>query len=237
VKKITLLGAALALLACSAKAQMTQEKPQLFAASSPDPGALASFSGVFAALSPAAGRAIEAPGALSPSIPPAAEPAVPPQSVQGVFPNSDWQAYIGYTFLRFYVVPGSEVNNNGFDGSLAYYYRGGWFGGEGELVGAFGSLSGQTSNFFLGAGGPKIRWSAPGGTDLWAHALVGGANFSPQTIYGKEAALAYELGAGIDIASRHQRIAYRIEADAVGTRFFGTYQYSPKISVGVVYRF
>ncbi|HVB59340.1 MAG TPA: hypothetical protein VNE63_23280 [Candidatus Acidoferrales bacterium] len=228
---------AILLLAYNAAAQTVEEKPLAFASpyawsaglpsmpSASEAGAMAANSPIVAELTP-----------FSPYSPLPSEPAMP-QSVQGVFPSSNWQAYIGYTFVRFYVVPGTTVNSNGFDGSLAYYYRGGWFGGEGEFVGAFGSLSGQTSNFLLGAGGPKVRWSGSSGLEIWAHGLVGGAHFSPQTTYGDEQALAYELGAGVDIPGRHQRIAYRLEGDMVGTRFFGSYQYSPKISVGVVYKF
>lgn len=166
---------------------------------------------------------------------PASEPPVP-QQVQGVFPRSNWQAYAGYAYARFYAFPGTTVNRNGFDFSVAYYFKN-WLGAEGELVATFGSLSGQTSDFIVGAGGPKLRWSAPNGIEVWAHGLIGGANFTPQTPYGKEGALAYEFGVGVDIPSRHRRFAYRVEGDMVGTRFFGTYQYSPKISVGIVYKF
>ena len=172
-----------------------------------------------------------------------AEPAALPQAPEGVFANYDGRAYIGYTFDRFYVLPQATsnqstiVNSNGFDGSLAYYYHGGWFGAEGELVAAFGSFAGQSSSLVMGGGGARIRWSLPSGTELWAHSLVGGAHFSPQTAYGPESALAYEVGGGIDISTHRRRIAYRIEGDMVGTRFFGTEQYSPKISAGVVFKF
>ncbi len=36
-----------------------------------------------------------------------ASPAPEPQGIQGVFENYSWQAYAGYTFLRFYEVPGA----------------------------------------------------------------------------------------------------------------------------------
>jgi hypothetical protein len=49
--------------------------------------------------------------------------------------------------------------------------------------------------------------------------------------------LAYELGGGVDINSRNSRWAYRIGADAVGSRYFNTYQFSPKVSAGIVYKF
>ncbi len=164
------------------------------------------------------------------------EPAMP-QEVQGVFPNFNWEAYAGYTYVRFYAYPGTTVNRNGFDLSVAYYFHGGWLGAEGALTATFGSLSGQTSDLVVGAGGPKVRWSGPRGVNLWAHGLMGGTNFTPKTPYGNEGALAYEAGAGVDINSRHQRLAYRVEGDIVGARLFGTSQYSPKISVGVVYKF
>ena len=169
--------------------------------------------------------------------PPASEPAAEPQGVEGVFPATNWQVYGGYAFVRFYVVPGTMVNSNGFDAAVAYYHHNSWLGVEGELVAAFGSLTGQNSTFLLGTVGPKVRWTGSRGFELWAHGLVGGGHFSPQTIYGNRGALAYELGGGVDIPARNPRIAFRAEADMVGTRFFGTYQYSPKISAGIVYKF
>ena len=69
------------------------------------------------------------------------------------------------------------------------------------------------------------------------HALVGLAHFVPLTPYGSDNALAIEAGGGLDIAPKNGRLAYRVEGDVIGTYFFGTYQYSPKISVGLVYKF
>jgi hypothetical protein len=173
--------------------------------------------------------------------PPAADPLPPsepaPQSVAGVFPSYRWQAYVGYTFVRFYAYPGTAVNRNGFDLAAAYYFHQGWLGAEGALTTTFGSLSGQTSNFLLVVGGPKVRWSGPRAVDLWAHALAGGAHFAPQTPYGGEGAFGYELGAGVDVNAHHQHLAYRLEGDMVGTHFFGTWQYGPKISAGIVLKF
>ncbi len=37
----------------------------------------------------------------------------------------------------------------------------------------------------------------------------------------------------IHFAFHHSRVAYRIAADLVVTRFFGTYQYSPKCPPGL----
>ena len=170
------------------------------------------------------------------SLPVPAPPEPAPQGVQGVFPNHNWQAYVGYTYLRFYEAPNHTINENGFNVSAAYYFKD-WIAADGELVAVFGSSGGANTSFVLGAAGPRLRWSTGHGPEVWLHALVGGAYSSPKTPYGGQDAFGFELGGGIDINSRHRRIAYRLQADIVGTRFFSTYQYSPKISAGIVYKF
>jgi hypothetical protein len=164
------------------------------------------------------------------------EPAALPQGVYGVFQNFNWQAYMGYTFVRFTELPGAALNENGFNYSIVYYFKN-WVGADGEFVATFGSQSGSASRFLVGAGGPRFRLSSSRGVEFWAHALVGASHFTPQTAYGKETALGYEVGGGIDISAHHRRWAYRVEADAVGTQFFSTYQISPKLSAGVVFKF
>jgi hypothetical protein len=162
--------------------------------------------------------------------------ALPQQDVQGVFQNFNWQAYAGYTFVRFFQVPGIQVNTNGLNFGVVYYFKD-WIGADGEFVGTFGSQYGDTAKFLLGMGGGRLRWSAPRGLELWAHALVGGAHYLPRTANGDTGALAYEFGGGVDISAGRRRWAYRLSADVVGTRFFNTYQYSPKFSAGIVFKF
>jgi opacity protein-like surface antigen len=143
----------------------------------------------------------------------------------------------GYTFTRFYEVPGSSVDGNGFNFGLNIYPSNGWIGGDGEFMVTFATVNNQPSKFLLGMGGPKVRWRIPHEPLIvWAHGLAGEAHFSPQTSYGKEDAIGYEVGGGVDYrVSAH--LAFRAEADMVGTRFFDTTQYSPKIGVGVVLKF
>lgn len=183
----------------------------------------------------AASSAISDPELL-PSAPLSANPAPPPQLAQGVYANFSGQAYIGYTYLRFFEVPGTQKNTNGFNFSVQYYLRD-WIGLDGEFVSNFGSDLGQTSHFLLGVGGIRIRKSGPYNTELWAHMLGGGAKYLPQTAFGSQTSLAYELGGGVDLQAHSRRIAYRVALDAVGTNFFNTYQVSPKVSVGVVFKF
>jgi len=172
-------------------------------------------------------------GAPSPATGLASEP---PQYVQSVYENYAWQAYIGYEYLRLYQVPAITKNTNGFTYSMVYYIKS-WFGVDGELDATHLSEFGTGGWFLMGGGGPRFRWSAPRGLELWAHALGGYSHLTPQTAFGSEHAPAFEAGGGVDINSHHRRLAYRIEADMMGTHYYNTYQYSPKVTAGIVIKF
>ena len=160
-------------------------------------------------------------------------PQVPIQAI----PHYSLQAYIGYTFVRLYAYPGEDVNRNGFDLSMSYYPKAGLIGLEGALTTTFGSMKNQQSDFVLFGGGPRIRWAAPRGVEVWAHGLAGDGNFGPKVTGFDQNALSWEVGGGVDINAHLQHFAYRAEVDMVGTRFYDTAQYSPKFSVGVAYKF
>ena len=164
----------------------------------------------------------------------APQPQIP---VIGVYERYSFQAYVGYTFMRFYEVPHEIHSQNGFDTSISYYPESGWLGGDGEFLGAFGHQAGVTSKFAFAAGGLRARWAVPRGLEIWTHGLAGRAHYLPQTAFGPQGAFAYEVGLGVDATGNRQRLAYRLELDMVGTKFFGTYQLSPKASIGVVFRF
>jgi len=155
----------------------------------------------------------------------------------GVFETYDWQAYAGYTFFRFYEVPGITQETNGFNLSLVYYHHGGRIGAEGEMVATYGSQWGTTSKFLAAMGGLRYRFGETRRVEWWAHGLAGGSHFLPQTAWGGQSAFAYEAGVGVDLNAHRHRIAYRVSGDMVGTRYFSTYQYSPKISAGIVLKF
>jgi hypothetical protein len=188
----------------------------------------------------ASASAASSPAEALPAAPSAvpASPAGPaPQDVHGVYQNYSFQIYGGYTFTRFYEVPHVTQNQNGFNFGAVYYYRSGFVGADGEMMAMFGSAFGLKSRLAFGGGGPRIRWSGPRGVELWGHGLVGGAHLTPRTAFGTQGAFAYEIGGGVDRNAGHRRLAYRMEADMLGTRFFNTFQYSPKVSVGIAYRF
>ena len=170
---------------------------------------------------------------LSLSLMPA--PAAPPQDVTSVFENYAWQIYGGYTFLRFYELPGLTPNMNGFNYSVVYYWKD-WFGVDGEFAATHATQDNVSSWFLFGGGGPRFRWSARKGIELWAHALVGYSHFTPQTPAGNQHAFAYELGGGVDLPFK-PRWALRLGADAMCTNYFNTHQFSPTAHAGVVFRF
>jgi len=119
------------------------------------------------------------------TLPPSAastEPGPDPQQVKGVYRRYAWQAYAGYTFFRFYETshPTQQESQNGANWSIVYFWKN-WLGVDGEMSATHGTQGGQDSWFLFGGGGPRFRWSGPRGLELWGHALVGGAHFTPQT--------------------------------------------------------
>jgi hypothetical protein len=176
------------------------------------------------------------PGALAPSTPLSLMPAAPPpQDVTSVFENYAWQIYGGYTYLRFFELPGITPSMNGFNYSVVYYWKD-WFGFDGELAATHATQDNVSSWFLFGGGGPRFRWSAKKGVEIWAHALAGYSHFTPQTPAGDQHAFAYELGGGVDLPFK-PRWALRFGADAMCTTYFNTHQFSPTAHAGVVFRF
>ncbi|MGD0957950.1 MAG: hypothetical protein ABR953_14145 [Candidatus Acidiferrales bacterium] len=165
-----------------------------------------------------------------------AAPAQQGQGVFAVFPEYQTELYAGYTYFRFYEIPHFSENMNGLNLSLAYYLRD-WVAVDGELVATFGSQAGVSSKFVMGMGGARLRWMGPRGLALWAHGMAGGSHFLPQTAFGGQDAFGFEAGGGVDLIPPHKRLGFRLQVDMVGTHYFGTYQYSPKVSAGVVYKF
>jgi len=229
-KSFFLLGFVI-LLTSAARAQSSSTQPLLL----PTP-TLSLSSALTSAPAPAAPFSI-APGTIAPAASASSSNAAgEPQVVQGVFVNYSWQAYVGYTFFRFYIAPGATENQNGFNYSMAYFFKD-WVAADGEFAATHGNLNGACSWFVFGGGGPRFRWSAPRNLELWGHVLFGYSHFSPQTPFGSRQAFAYTAGGGVDINAHHRRIAYRIGADMVGSHYFGTYQYSPKFFAGIVFKF
>jgi hypothetical protein len=238
------LFGAILLFTASAGAQVNPRFSVQSASSGPEAVSLRSLldsSPTFAlALSPIAAAPWGTPGLAKSDSSASSDPAAQQPTVYGVYQIYDWQLYADYTFVRFYEAPNVTPNLNGLDFGLVYFPGGRWIGAEGQLVAAFGSQPGAcgcTAKFLLAMGGPRFRWAQPRGVELWAHGLVGGSHFLPQTPYGGQSAFAYQVGGGIDISANRRRLAYRVGADMVGTHYFGTYQISPRLFVGIVFKY
>lgn len=216
------------LFAASARAQSNQQL-------SPAPLSPSSEYALNLPAEPAPAPSATASPSSAEALPAAPAPAPRPE-VQGVYQTYSFEVYGGYTFMRFFEAPNVTQNQNGFNMGAVYYYRSGFVGADGELTAMFGSALGYHSRLAFAGGGPRLRWSGPRGVEAWGHVLVGGAHLTPRTAFGTTGAFGYEVGGGVDI-NAHRRFAYRIEADMLGTHFFNTFQYSPKVSVGIAYRF
>lgn len=247
MRRIFLLVVAVFLLGIGANAQDTQPSylyTSPFASSIAQPGptvqpgtsAVPSLSGLTLSSSPLDSSSSDtAPSSAG------STPADPPQDVYGVRPTFPFQAYIGYTFLRFYEIPGTSVNTNGFNYSIVYFpgQLKDWVGLDGEFLLGLGDQYPYQARFLLGLGGVRLRAAPFAGRaiEVWLHGLAGATHFTPQTSYGNQGAFAYELGGGVDLNMRRSRYSIRVGADMVGTHYFGTGQFSPKISTGFVYKF
>jgi hypothetical protein len=169
---------------------------------------------------------------------PSSEPAAQRSNVYSAFENYNWQLYAGYALFRFYAVPHRTETMNGINLAISYYPTGNWFAADGDIFAEFGTFQHQSSRFTSYLGGGRVRQRlGPRNLEIWAHGLAGFAKFLPQTALGGQTAFSYEVGGGVDLGIPRHRLAYRVEADMVGTKFFHTYQLSPKISVGVVFKF
>jgi hypothetical protein len=167
---------------------------------------------------------------------PATNASPDPQYVQGVFVNYNWQAYVGYTYTHFGAQHGISRNLNGFNLDIAYYFKS-WFGIEGEMFATHDSPNNQSSWFVFVGGGPRFRWQARKGIEVFAHGLVGYSHLTPQTPFGSQAAFGYEVGGGADFPTPFRRLALRAGADMIATRYFNDNQFNPKAYGGVVFKF
>jgi hypothetical protein len=218
MKQVAILGAVLLMMASAAHSQGNPASSQRL--STP----------AFSLAAPVAAD----PGAGDP-VPAGPEPA--PQGVYGVLQNYNWQAYVGFSHVSFYELPGVTGQLNGFNMSLVYYPHSGHWAGDGEFVTGFAPQDGVTTHLAMGLGGVRYRVDVGHGLEIWGHGMIGGAHFYPQTAFGSQDALAFDVGGGVDLNPHHKRLGFRGQVDWSPTRFFGTHQYNIRESVGIVYRF
>jgi hypothetical protein len=96
----------------------------------------------------------------------------------------------------------------------------------------------DTKSLFFGAG-PRLAYRKNSRYEPWVHLVVGMEHYRfSQTagLLGSNTAFAGAAGGGLDVFLR-THVAVRLEADAVGSRFFSTNQRSFQVVGGVVLGF
>lgn len=154
----------------------------------------------------------------------------------GVFDPFTLQAYVGYSYTQVRGFAGLQQGRSGFEGSISYFCKS-WLGVEGTLSASVGTQMNERSILDFAGAGPRFRWAGPRALEFWAHALVGPAHYTPKFANSSGWAFGYETGIGVDALAHHRRVAYRLGLDMVGTHFFDETQLSPKVTVGVVWKF
>jgi hypothetical protein len=168
----------------------------------------------------------------------------PRYSPAGSHEDDPWQIAIGYQYNRDNLL-GSPFNTHGVNISLARYF-GRWIGVEAQVGVGFLGNTGQTTtppnlgakSIFVGAG-PRLAIRNRSRFEPWGHLVVGMEHFRfSQTsgLLGSNNALAGVAGGGVDVYL-NARLALRVEADAMGSRFFSTTQRSFQVVGGLVLGF
>jgi hypothetical protein len=159
------------------------------------------------------------------------------------FEGSVWQLGVGYQYNRINLT-GAPFNTQGLNTSITRFFND-WFALEGQVAGTFGNTGTTTvpanlraKSLFLG-GGLRIAYRGHGRTEPWIHG-VGGVQYFRFTqtagVLGSNHALEGEIGGGIDY-HLNPRTAVRLEADALGSRFFSATQRHFQIVTGLVFNF
>jgi hypothetical protein len=155
-----------------------------------------------------------------------------------------WQIGMGYQYNRDNLV-GTPFNTHGINISLTRYFKG-WFGVEAQLGSGLVGSTGQTTNppnsdvksLFFGAG-PRVTYVNRSRFEPWAHVLIGLEHYrfvQNGGFLGSNTALAYPVGGGVDTYLA-PHLAFRAEADFVGSRFFSVNQRSFQLIGGFVLSF
>ena len=157
--------------------------------------------------------------------------------------------FFGYSYLSAYQNTGGRANLNGWEGSLEGKVAP-LLGIVADVSGHYGSqdfalvctaplcppsnLSSSTHSFLFG---PRVSFSV-GKFRPFAHALFGASHISGSAsgVSESDTSFAYALGGGLDY-HLVPLIAWRIQADALQTRFFGGTQSNARISTGIVFHF
>ena len=157
--------------------------------------------------------------------------------------------FFGYSYLSADQNTGGGANLNGWEGSVEGKVAP-LLGIVADVSGHYGSqdfalvcagplcspsnLSSSTHSFLFG---PRLSFSV-GKFRPFAHALFGGSHISGSAtgISDSDTSFAYAVGGGLDYHLA-PLISWRVQGDALQTRFFGGTQSNARISTGIAVHF
>jgi hypothetical protein len=167
----------------------------------------------------------------------AADPAPAGASKMRSDSGYPWQVGTNFTYQRF-DIGGGNTNLYGIHTSVTRWLGDSMFGLEGTVTSSFGSLTPVKKEQVVFYGGGAHIGKRSGKFQPWAHILVGGAHdrFSQGIGPASFNALSIMGGGGVDIQWR-SHIAWRVQADYLGTRFGSVWQKSVTTGVGILFDF
>jgi hypothetical protein len=159
-----------------------------------------------------------------------------PQSPYAGRATLPWQVSVGYQFNHINV-RGSLIpfNTIGVNASVVRYIVQG-FGVEAAAGGGYGiaQQNAKAGTLFVGAGAHLIYMNRTR-FEPWAHGLIGGATLNlGHPIPAKTGTIAWIAGGGLDYRIS-PRLAVRVQADYLGTHFWGAFQRNLQIVGGFVW--
>jgi outer membrane protein with beta-barrel domain len=113
-----------------------------------------------------------------------------------------------------------------------------WFGGRFELNAFRGAEAGVNVNAYTLTYGPVFTYRKMGRVVPYAHFQIGAIHGSQGYLGISQDAFKFAVagGGGVDL-SINRKLAVRLQADYLLTRFLGANQNNLQTSVGLVYRF
>jgi hypothetical protein len=148
-----------------------------------------------------------------------------------------WQVGMNFTYQKF-DIGGGDSNLYGIHSTVTRWIGDSWFGLEGSVSAAFGSLNAHDREQLVFYGGGAHVGKRSGKYQPWAHFLAGGAHDRFNQEIGPSSFNTFGLmgGGGLDIQWR-SHIAWRVQGDYLGTRFGSVWQKSATVGVGILFDF
>ena len=139
--------------------------------------------------------------------------------------------FAGYSFVH-YDQAGATANLNGWNLSVNYKL-GQVVGIVGDVGGTYGTPASGSTGLHTFLGGPQF--SVPGKVSPFFHVMFGGAHLD---IAGSgSTSFSTAIGGGVDFKTAPHIAIRAIQFDDLITRFAGSTQNNPRISVGIVFTF